>query len=66
MRHTHSHTVAWRDRDGTPHSVTIAGCATHEEAREAALATALALGYTPPRWYQWWRWGEARGVTEGG
>lgn len=29
-----------------------------EESEEAAINALRSMGYTPPRWWQWWRWGE--------
>ena len=28
------------------------------EARAEARRMALDMGYTPPKWYEFWRWGE--------
>jgi hypothetical protein len=33
----------------------VRGCATPEAAWEAVVATAQRDGWTPPRWWQWWR-----------
>jgi hypothetical protein len=53
-------TIAWH----TPFhmgccTVSYMDCATREEAHRLAIEAAINEGWTPPRWWQWWRWGEA-------
>jgi hypothetical protein len=50
--------VVWRDRNRAVTSVWVDGYDTPAEARAAALETAIEGGWTPPRWWQWWRWEE--------
>jgi len=55
-----SYTIRWNTRDGTRHSVTVtdpdntgAGA-----VRSMARMEAKRSGWTPRRWWQWWRWDE--------
>jgi hypothetical protein len=41
-------------------AVTVSGCATPGEARREAWKEAEKNGWTPPRWWQWWRSAEER------
>jgi hypothetical protein len=56
---TFSQEIIWHSMAGR-HSVSVEGC----DSREEALSTALRMakqgshGWTPPRWWQWWRWGD--------
>lgn len=50
--------IAWNGRDGSRSVVTVEGYATHREALQAALRSAVAFGWTLPRWWQWWRRGD--------
>ena len=50
-------TIEWSHR-GSKLSVTVNGCATPQEALGAAIRNAKLFGWTPPRWWQWWRWSE--------
>ena len=36
------------------------GHADVSECMAAIRAAAFQMGYTPPRWWQWWRWTETR------
>ena len=45
------------------HGRTTCGVMGHEDLEMAMVeATQLALsdGWTQPRWWQWWRWGDTR------
>jgi hypothetical protein len=48
------YTVRWWNGQ----SCTSSGYKTKEEAKAAAFAFAKELGWTPRRWWQFWRWGE--------
>lgn len=48
--------IAWTERSGTKTVVSVDGYSTHKEALDIALRNAVAFGWTPPRWWQWWRW----------
>jgi len=48
---------------------TFEGCAGHveangqptlEEAKKRAIKIAIDTGWTPPKWWQWWRWNDTR------
>lgn len=55
---SYSQLISWTSRDGTRTTVTVTGHSTHREALYIALRDAVAFGWTPPRWWQWWRWGD--------
>ncbi len=48
--------VSWTGRNGEKSVVTVRDYDTPEAALEAALKSAVAFGWTRPRWWQWWRW----------
>jgi hypothetical protein len=52
-------TIVWRDLTGDQ-SVTVEGFGGPGEIFKAAARLAYATGYTQPKWWQWWRWGEDR------
>jgi hypothetical protein len=54
---TYGQKIIWNTLNGRQ-SVSIEGCATWEEARSEALQMAKGSGWKPPRWWQWWRWGD--------
>ena len=60
MRETYSVTITWHPKPGETASVSSGHEETEAKAFEAALGMAERLGYTPPRWWQWWRYGENR------
>ena len=41
-------------------SIRVEGYRTEAHAEAAALMMATHLGWTPPRWWQWWRWMDTR------
>jgi hypothetical protein len=51
-------TISWHDRDGTQTAISCQGHSSREAALKDALEGAISSGWTPPRWWQWWRWGE--------
>lgn len=53
--------ITWTDAAGNKHTASVANCATPEDARIAVLALARASGWTPPRWWQLWRWNDSPG-----
>lgn len=59
---THGQTIAWTGGGGLDgaitQSVSVEGCATREEAFSKAIQFAKDAGWTPPKWWQWWRWSE--------
>jgi hypothetical protein len=40
-------------------TVTVSDCNTLEEATREVILFALNSGWTPPRWWQFWRWRES-------
>ena len=57
----YSKTVKWTDNWGCRHT-TVTGIKSpfEQEALDDAWEKAKALGWTPPRWWQWWRWGDTK------
>lgn len=55
---TYGYCVAWTSRDGGTESVSVEGCTTPEDARRQAMEAAIGLGWTAPRFWQWWRWND--------
>jgi len=53
----YGHQIMWNDF-GAKRSVSVCGFDTPEEAFEAALKVARISGWTYPRWWEIWRWGE--------
>lgn len=54
---TYGQTIHWTGWDFES-TVSVQGCSSSEEAFSEAVLTAKAMGWTPPRWWQWWRWSE--------
>ncbi len=52
--------ISWSDFDGSRHSISVDQCGNPAKAFARALSHAIKMGWTPPKWYQWWRWGETR------
>lgn len=50
--------------DGGTVTIESDGFRTHEEARRDAFYVAKRLGYYPPKWFEFWRWGEASLLRE--
>ncbi|MFE1601308.1 hypothetical protein [Methylobacterium sp. ID0610] len=57
---THGATIRWSSRGHGTAQVTTGGYATREEATAAAVRIAMEKGWTPPRWWQFWRWRDRR------
>lgn len=55
---THGQTITWTDFNGTRSSFEATGCVSAQAALREAIAGAKAFGWTPPKWWQWWRWHE--------
>jgi hypothetical protein len=41
-------------------SFAVCGCATEAEAKQKCIEWATKDGWTPPRWWQLWRWNDTR------
>lgn len=61
---THDFAVRWTKFDGTTETAAVSGCESEAEARREAFRIARKNGWTPPRWWQWWRWGDTQISTE--
>lgn len=61
--HNFSKTIRWREFDGSIHEVTvsenISNLTSHFDIQERAYEFARSCGWTPRKWWQYWRWGEA-------
>jgi hypothetical protein len=55
---TYGQTITWHEASGNRSSFTVEGCATPQEALSEAIRCAKSMGWTPPKWWQWWRWSE--------
>lgn len=51
-------TVTWHPQPGGTQRVTAAGD-TVEEALSKAWRAAIGVGYSRPKWWQYWRWSES-------
>jgi hypothetical protein len=51
----YSQQIKWTDYNGNHALVGVYDHATPGGARHAAINAARELGWTPPRWWQWWR-----------
>ena len=51
--------ITWRQKNGET-SVTVRGRDTLEEAKQDCIESAKHFGWTNPKWWQWWRWGDTR------
>lgn len=50
--------VEWTTFDGRKESVSVSGCETCADAIAKAFDMATRSGWTPKRWWQWWRWND--------
>ena len=48
--------VVWTTWRGGKREIWIEGCNSLEYARQIVFKQARDAGWTPPRWWQWWRW----------
>jgi hypothetical protein len=56
-------TIEWTTIWGECYTVEVWGCAccsTREDVTRDALTVARLAGWTPPRWWQWWRRNDTR------
>lgn len=58
MATTYGYDFSWTPKDGGLCRVHGKGFDTIEDARGAFRRALDAFGYEPPKWWQWWRWGE--------
>ena len=55
---TYGFCMMWQGRRGDLTDVSVTGCANFNEAYRECMASAVRWGWTRPRWWQWWRWGD--------
>jgi len=48
-------TFRWTEKNGNQSCITVRDYSSAREAFEAALGSAIAFGWTEPKWWQWWR-----------
>lgn len=52
----HGQAINWTTKEGAKLRVVV----SHHESRQAAVREAFdaaeRMGWTPPRWWEWWRW----------
>lgn len=56
---TYGYSIEWTTRSGRQ-SVGVDGCSTAIKAYEKTVQFAKDCGWTPPRWWQFWRWSDTR------
>lgn len=60
MKVIHSCRMEWKiSLFGDPVACSAENFDTAEEAKAELLKLAKRLGYTEPKWYEWWRWLES-------
>jgi hypothetical protein len=58
--------ITWTSITGDKARVSVDGGDLPEEAVAEAIKLAKRYGWTPPKWWQFWRWSDTRPtVTEG-
>lgn len=57
---TYGQTIKWTQLDGSTTTVTVDDCETAKRAQDEAIRFAIECGWTPPRWWQFWRWNDTR------
>jgi hypothetical protein len=55
---TYGQSIIWHERSGAMVVIRVDGYQTPETALKQALKSAGLAGWTPPRWREWWRWGD--------
>ena len=55
MMATYGFTIKWTTVIGDRITFGVNGCKTCDEAKQQALEIAKDLGWTRPKWWQWWR-----------
>ena len=50
--------VLWTELLGGHNEVRVSGYRSLQDARQAAKDLAIAAGWTPRKWWQWWRFGD--------
>ena len=52
--------ISWTHRDGSITTVEVYDHDSLDDAKKAAKESAIYFGWTPPKWWQWWRWDDTR------
>jgi hypothetical protein len=55
LPHGWGYTIRWGDQ-----TFAIKGCESAEEAKAKCVKWVTDNGWTPPKWWQWWRWDDTR------
>ena len=55
--------MQWSQSDGTKTSAFVCGCDTSDDSIIKCVEVAKSIGWTPARWWQWWRWNDKRVAT---
>lgn len=59
----YGYSFSWAENPNGRTTITASGF-TDPAERDASFKRALVgSGYTEPRWWQWWRWGEHRPMS---
>ena len=53
-------TIRWTDLGGDEHAVRVNGCTSPQEALKEATRMACEMGWTPRRWWQFWRYSDTK------
>lgn len=61
---SHGISITQTSLDGTVQTWSVDGQPTREEAQRICIEAAIEGGWTPPRWWQWWRWGDTRIIED--
>ena len=56
----YSQTVRWTTIREGEQNISVGNSLTLGEAQESAFRWAIQLGWTPPKWWQFWRWGDTK------
>lgn len=60
MAAKYGQTIRWTRFDGTVTTFGVTDCDSFEEARRKAVEWAESAGWTPPKWWQFWRWHDTK------
>jgi hypothetical protein len=52
--------ITYTRADGSIETITADDCDSPDEAKDAAIQFAATQGWTNPRWWQFWRWGDTQ------
>ena len=57
---TYGFRINWKTFDGESCCVKSSGHKSIDHAKAYCIASAEMAGWTPPKWWQWWRRGDTR------